>query len=178
MSDRYYLCIDLKTFYASVECVLRGLDPFKTKLVVADPSRGNGAITLAVSPYMKELGVKNRGRIFEIPKHLDYIIAVPQMKKYMEYSAKIYSIYLRYIAKEDIYPYSIDEMFLDITTYLKLYKTTPEKLAKALMNKIYDSLSDLAGIQKFDEVVPFIKIWVNNEKFSQEIIKRIRKIII
>lgn len=140
MSDRYYLCIDLKTFYASVECVLRGLDPFKTKLVVADPSRGDGAITLAVSPYMKELGVKNRGRIFEIPKHLDYIVAVPQMKKYMEYSAKIYSIYLRYIAKEDIYPYSIDEMFLDITTYLKLYKTTPEKLAKALMNKIYEEL--------------------------------------
>lgn len=140
MSNRYYLCIDLKTFYASVECVLRGLDPFKTKLVVADPSRGDGAITLAVSPYMKELGVKNRCRIFEIPKNIEYIVAIPQMKKYMEYSSKIYSIYLRYIAKEDIYPYSIDEMFLDITTYLKLYKTTPIKLAKALMNKIYEEL--------------------------------------
>ena len=140
MDSKYYLCIDLKTFYASVECVLRGLNPFKTKLVVADPSRGDGAITLAVSPYMKELGVKNRCRIFEIPKNIDYIIAMPQMRKYMEYSAKIYSIYLRYISKEDIYPYSIDEMFLDITTYLKLYKTTPEKLAKALMGKIYSEL--------------------------------------
>lgn len=140
MSDRVYICIDLKTFYASVECVLRGLDPFKTKLVVADPSRGNGAITLAVSPLMKKLGVKNRCRIFEIPKEIDYIVAIPQMKKYMEYSSKIYSIYLRYIAKEDIYPYSIDEMFLDITTYLSLYNTTPEKLAKALMNKIYEEL--------------------------------------
>ena len=140
MSNRYYLCIDLKTFYASVECVLRGLDPFKTKLVVADPTRGNGAITLAVSPYMKELGVKNRCRIFEIPKDMEYIVAIPQMKKYMEYSAKIYGIYLRYIAKEDIYPYSIDEMFLDITTYLKLYKTTPENLAKKLMDKVYEEL--------------------------------------
>lgn len=140
MSSRYYLCIDLKTFYASCECVMRGLDPFKTNLVVADPSRGDGAITLAISPKMKSLGVKNRCRIFEIPKGIDYIVAIPQMKKYMEFSAKIYSIYLRYISKEDIYPYSIDEMFLDITTYLKLYNTTPLKLAQFLMDKIYNEL--------------------------------------
>ena len=140
MSESYYLCIDLKTFYASCECVLRGLDPFKTNLVVADPSRGKGAICLATSPKLKAMGIRNRCRLFEIPDGIEYITAMPQMKKYMEFSSKIYSIYLRYIAKEDIYPYSIDEMFLDISTYLKLYKTTPEKLAKALMNKIKDEL--------------------------------------
>ena len=140
MSDRVYLCIDLKTFFASCECVLRGLDPYKTNLVVADPSRGGGAICLAISPKMKAMGIKNRCRLFEIPKEVEYITAMPQMKRYMEFSAKIYSIYLRYISKDDIYPYSIDEMFLDITTYLKLYKTTPEKMAKALMDKIYTEL--------------------------------------
>ena len=140
MSDRFYLCIDLKTFFASVECVLRGLDPFKTNLVVADPSRGKGAICLAISPKMKSMGIKNRCRLFEIPNDVEYITAMPQMKRYIEYAAKIYSIYLRYISKDDIYPYSIDEMFLDITTYLKLYKTTPEKLAQLLMNKVYTEL--------------------------------------
>ena len=140
MDNRYYLCIDLKTFFASCECVLRGLDPFKTNLIVADPSRGKGAICLAISPKMKAMGIKNRCRLFEIPDGVSYITAMPQMKKYMEFSSKIYSIYLRYIAPEDIYPYSIDEMFLDVTTYLTLYKTTPEKLAKALMNKISSEL--------------------------------------
>ena len=140
MSEHVYLCIDLKTFFASCECVLRNLDPFKTNLVVADPSRGKGAICLAISPKMKAMGIKNRCRLFEIPDGVEYITAMPQMKRYMEFSSKIYSIYLRYIAKEDIYPYSIDEMFLDITTYLKLYKTTPHKLAKALMNRISKEL--------------------------------------
>ena len=140
MDNRYYLCIDLKTFFASCECVLRGLDPFKTNLVVADPSRGKGAICLAISPKMKAMGIRNRCRLFEIPEGVSYITAMPQMKKYMEFSAKIYAIYLRYIAASDIYPYSIDEMFLDVTTYLSLYKTTPEKLAKALMNKISSEL--------------------------------------
>ena len=90
--DKIYLCIDLKTFYASVECVERNLDPFKTNLVVADSSRGFGAICLAVSPAMKNLGVKNRCRVYEIPKNIKYITALPRMKLYMEYSAKIYSI--------------------------------------------------------------------------------------
>ena len=135
MSNRYYICIDLKTFFASVECVLRGLDPFKTNLVVADPSRGKGAICLAISPALKNIGVRNRCRLFEIPDGVEYITAMPRMKKYMEFSTKIYSIYLRYISKEDIHPYSIDEMFLDVTTYLELYNTTPEKLAKALLKK-------------------------------------------
>ena len=85
--EKVYICIDLKTFFASVECVERGMDPFKTKLVVADTERGNGTICLAVSPLMKQLGVKNRCRLFEIPKNLDYIIAKPRMKKYIEYAA-------------------------------------------------------------------------------------------
>ena len=85
--QRYYLCIDQKTFFATVECVERGLDPFSTNLVVADPERGPGAICLAVSPKMKMLGVKNRSRIFEIPKSIDYIVAVPRMKKYIDYAA-------------------------------------------------------------------------------------------
>ena len=79
----YYLCIDLKSFYASVECVSRGLDPMKANLVVADPSRGNGAICLAITPNMKKMGIKNRCRIFEIPKNVKYIVSMPQMKKYM-----------------------------------------------------------------------------------------------
>ena len=120
----YYLCIDLKSFYASVECVSRGLDPMKANLVVADPSRGNGAICLAITPNMKKMGIKNRCRIFEIPKNVEYITALPRMKKYMEVSAEIYSIYLKYVASEDIHVYSIDECFLDITKYLKLYNKT------------------------------------------------------
>lgn len=140
MIKRYYLCIDLKSFFASVECVEQNLDPFKTNLVVADPSRGNGAICLAITPAMKELGIKNRCRIFEIPKHVKYIVAIPRMSLYIKYAAKIYAIYLRYIAKEDIHPYSIDEMFLDITNYLKLYQMRPEEVALFLMNKIYEEL--------------------------------------
>ena len=100
--NKVYLCIDLKSFYASVECVERGLDPFTTNLVVADPSRGNGAICLAVSPHLKSIGVKNRCRIFEIPKDIEYITALPRMKKYIESSADIYSVYLKYISPDDI----------------------------------------------------------------------------
>lgn len=109
--EKTYLCIDLKSFYASVECVERGLDPFITNLVVADSARGRGAICLAITPAMKALGVKNRCRIFEIPNNLSYITAKPRMKLYMKYSADIYAIYLKYVAKEDIYVYSIDECF-------------------------------------------------------------------
>ena len=95
---KVYLCIDLKTFFASVECVERGLDPFATNLVVADPSRGKGAICLAVSPCLKNQGVRNRCRLFEIPDNISYITAMPRMKYYIEYSANIYSIYLKYFA--------------------------------------------------------------------------------
>ena len=97
--ERTYFCIDLKTFYASVECVERGLDPFTTDLVVADPTRGQGAICLAISPHLKSLGVRNRCRVFEIPKQIKYITAMPRMNLYIKYSANIYGIYLKYIAK-------------------------------------------------------------------------------
>ena len=136
---RMYMCIDLKTFFASVECVERNLDPFSTNLVVADESRGDGSICLAVSPKMKMLGVKNRCRLFEIPKNIDYIIAKPRMNKYIEYAANIYAIYLKYIDKEDIHVYSIDEAFLDVSSYLKLYKMDSLSLAQMILKDIFDS---------------------------------------
>ena len=134
-----YLVIDLKTFYASVECVERGLDPFTTNLVVADPSRGKGAICLAITPAMKMLGIKNRCRIYEIPENVKYIIALPRMQKYIDYSANIYEIYLKYISKDDIHVYSIDEAFLDVSKYLKFYKMKSIDLAKTIMKDIYDT---------------------------------------
>ena len=143
-----YFCIDLKTFYASVECVERGLDPFQTNLVVADPSRGRGAICLAISPRMKMLGVKNRCRIYEIPPNIKYIIAVPRMKKYIEYSANVYGIYLKYFSKDDIHVYSVDEAFMDVTNYLTMYKKTPVELAKMVIKDIFNTfgITATAGI--------------------------------
>ena len=146
--QKIYMCIDLKTFYASVECVERGLDPFNTNLVVADSTRGKGTICLAISPKMKMLGVKNRCRIFEIPPTIKYITAMPRMKKYIEYSANIYAIYLKYFSKDDIHVYSIDEAFMDATSYLTLYKLTPIELAKKIINDIYKTygITATAGI--------------------------------
>ena len=145
---RIYLCIDLKTFYASVECVERNLDPFKTDLIVADTSRGKGTLCLAITPKMKERGIHNRCRVYEIPSDIKYIAAKPRMKKYIEYSAKIYGIYLKYVAKEDIHVYSIDECFLDITTYLKLYKKEPIDIAKMIIDDVYKTtgITATAGI--------------------------------
>lgn len=134
--QKTYLCIDLKSFYASVECVERGLDALTTKLVVADSSRTDKTICLAVSPALKSMGVKNRCRVFEIPKNIDYIMAMPRMQLYIDYSAKIYSIYLRYISKDDIHVYSIDECFLDITPYLDYYQKTPRELAQMLIKDV------------------------------------------
>lgn len=131
-----YLCIDLKSFYASVECVDRGLDPLTTKLVVADPERTEKTICLAVSPAMKKLGIKNRCRVFEIPDNLEYIMAPPRMQRYIDVSADIYGIYLKYISKEDIHVYSIDEAFLDCTDYLKMYQMTAEELADTIMKDV------------------------------------------
>lgn len=136
MMDRLYLCIDLKSFYASVECAERGIDPFEINLVVADPSRGGGAITLAATPAIKKLGVPSRGRIFEIPKDIEYIIAPPRMSLYMEYSAKIYGIMLKYISADDIHVYSCDEAFLDVTTYISLYKKTAKQIAQMILDDI------------------------------------------
>ena len=103
-----FLCIDLKSFYASVECVERGLDPFTTNLVVADPDRSVSTICLAITPAMKKLGIRNRCRIHEIPDHIEYIVAKPRMQLYMEYSARIYGISLTYVAKEDIHVYRVE----------------------------------------------------------------------
>jgi len=146
--QKVYMCIDLKTFFASVECVERNLDPFTTNLVVADPRRGNGAICLAISPKMKMQGVKNRCRIFEIPKSIDYIVAIPRMKKYIEYSANVYGIYLKYFSKDDIHVYSIDEVFIDCTAYLNLYKKNPIELAKMVIKDVFDTygLTATSGI--------------------------------
>lgn len=135
-NNRIYFCIDMKSFFASVECAERNLNPFETNLVVADNSRGEGAICLAISPKMKALGVKNRCRIFEIPKNIKYIVAKPRMKKYIEYSADIYELYLQYISKEDIHVYSIDESFIDATDYLRIYNLKPKEFAIQLINEI------------------------------------------
>lgn len=134
--QRTYLCIDMKSFYASVECAERHLSPFETNLVVADESRGTGAITLAISPKMKSLGVKNRCRLFEIPKNIDYIIAMPRMSLYIKYCADIFEIYLDYFSPDDIHQYSIDEAFIDVTDYLSIYKLTAKALAKKLIDEI------------------------------------------
>lgn len=134
--QRWYICIDLKSFYASVECVERGLDPMTTNLVVADPERSDKTICLAVSPSMKALGVRNRCRVFEIPENIRYIMAPPRMQKYIDYAAEIYGIYLGYFSKEDIHVYSIDEAFIDVTPYLSTYRTTPRELAVEVMEKV------------------------------------------
>lgn len=137
MEDKIYLCIDLKSFFASVECAERGLDAMTTDLVVADPERSEKTICLAVSPSMKKKGVKNRCRLFQIPDHMKYITAVPRMQLYIDYSARIYEVYLKYVAKEDIYPYSIDECFMDITHYLSLYQMSPVELGRTIMEDVY-----------------------------------------
>lgn len=137
MGTRTYVCIDLKSFYASVECVARGLDPFTTNLVVADPERSEKTICLAVSPALKRLGVPGRCRLFEIPKNIDFIIATPRMQKYIDISAQIYGIYLNYISKDDIHVYSIDEVFMDVTDYLDLYKCSAKELGLRMTADVY-----------------------------------------
>ena len=141
MENRVYFVIDMKSFFASVECAERGLDPMTTRLVVADESRTEKTVCLAVTPALKQMGVKNRCRLFEIPKKIDFIIAPPRMKMYIEYAAKIYAIYLKYIDKRDIHVYSIDECFIDVTEYLKLYKTRAKPFADKLMKEILQELS-------------------------------------
>lgn len=136
MKERHILSIDLKSFFASCECVMRKLDPFKVPLVVANPSQGSGAITLAVTPALKKQGVPSRGRIYEIPKNIKYMIVPPRMNSYIKFSEKVISIYLDYVAKEDLHVYSIDECFLDVTNYLNLYKKTDYELALEILNEI------------------------------------------
>lgn len=134
--ERHILSIDLKSFFASCECIVRDLDPFKVPLVVANKKQGNGAITLAVTPFLKAQGVPSRGRLYEIPKNIKYMIVPPRMSLYIKMSEKVISIYLDYVSCEDLHIYSIDECFLDITNYLKLYKMSDYEIAKCILNDI------------------------------------------
>jgi DNA polymerase V len=180
--ERVYLAIDLKSFYASVECMERGLDPITTNLVVADASRTEKTICLAVSPALKAYGIPGRARLFEVVQRvkeinrerklkapggvftgssvhswelkkrpdlaLDYIAAPPRMAFYIEYSTRIYDIYLKYVAPEDMHVYSIDEIFCDVTDYLETYQMTPRELAMRMLWDVYDTtgITATAGI--------------------------------
>ena len=181
-SDKIYIAIDLKSFYASVEAVDLGLDPLTANLVVADPSRTEKTICLAVSPSLKAYGISGRARLFEVVQkvkqanslrrsglpqrkftgrscdakmlerdprlEIDYVIAPPQMAHYMEVSTKIYHIYLKYVAPEDIHVYSIDEVFMDVTHYLKTYQKTPRQLAQQMIQDVLENtgITATAGI--------------------------------
>ena len=167
MKERTYICCDLKSFYASVECVERGLDPMTTNLVVADKQRTEKTICLAVSPSLKAYGISGRARLFEVVERvrevnarrqreapgrqftgsswhdpevrenpslsLDYLVAPPRMAHYIDWSTKIYSVYLKYVSPEDIYPYSIDEVFIDLTNYLDTYHMTARELTRTMI---------------------------------------------
>lgn len=148
MKERVIMSIDLKSFFASCECVNRGLDPFTTPLVVADTSRGQGAMTLAVTPYLRNKGVNSRSRVFELPKNIKIIFVKPRMKLYETYSNKVREIFKSFISEEDIHIYSIDEVFMDVTDYLKYYKMTDIELAKTIMKTIKDKtgLTSTCGI--------------------------------
>lgn len=148
LKQKTYICIDLKSFYASVECADRGLDPFTTNLVVADPTRSENTICLAITPAMKEAGVRNRCRVREIPKGVAYLTAMPRMRRYMEVSKQIYKVYLRYVSTEDIYPYSIDECFIDATPYLRLYDIGAKEFAERLRASVLEEtgVTATAGI--------------------------------
>lgn len=134
--ERSYLCIDLKSFYASCECVERGLDPLTTDLVVADPERSDKTICLAVSPSLKAKGVRNRCRVFQIPQGMEYIMAPPRMALYIRYSARIYQTMLRFVSEDDIHVYSIDEAFLDVTGYLGFHKCSARQLGERIRQAI------------------------------------------
>ncbi len=141
-------CIDLKSFYASVECVERGLDPFKTPLIVADASRGGGSIILAVSPFLKARGIPGRLRLHEMPPIPDLIIAKPRMKKYLAYSRMVIGVYLDYVSKDDLHIYSVDEAFLDLTPYLRYYDCDALCLTRRIMKSVYQKtkIPSSAGI--------------------------------
>lgn len=155
--NRKYIAIDLKSFYASVECFERGLDPLTTNLVVADESRTDKTICLAVSPSLKAYGISGRARLFEAKKvlsdyekhtgkHVAFIIAPPRMARYIKYSTDIYNIYLRYISSEDIHVYSIDEVFMDVTSYLSIYKKTAHELAITIIKSVLEETGITATV--------------------------------
>ena len=149
--QRTYIAIDLKSFYASVECVDRGLDPLTTNLVVADESRTDKTICLAVTPSLKAYGIGGRARLFEVKQKargVDFIIAPPRMAHYIEVSSRVYGIYLKYIAAEDIHVYSIDEVFMDVTNYLRTYKMSAHQLAMTIIRDVLSQtgITATAGI--------------------------------
>ena len=146
--DKVIAVIDLKAFYSYVECLDRGLDPFKTPLVVADKSRSVNTIILSVTPYLKARGVPSRLRIKELPKGYNYIYATPRMSRYLEMSAEVVNIFLDFVAEEDIHVYSIDEAFINITPYLNYYKKTGLEIVKDIIKAIKDrtGLMATAGI--------------------------------
>lgn len=182
MRQHTYIAIDLKSFYASVECRDRGLDPLDTNLVVADESRTDKTICLAVTPTLKSFGISGRARLFEVKQRvqevnadrkrnlrgrefagsshfyselskdpsleLDFIIAPPRMAYYMEYSTRIYEIYMKYVAPEDIIVYSIDEVFMDVTDYLQTYRLSPRDLAMKMILEVLETtgITATAGI--------------------------------
>ncbi|MGI6230518.1 MAG: DNA repair protein [Tractidigestivibacter sp.] len=134
----HYLCIDMKSFYASVECVDRGLDPLTADLVVADPTRGDGTLCLAVSPHLKAQGVSGRARVYQIPSRLTYTKAMPRMRRYMEASADVYQTYLRWVSAQDVHAYSCDEAFLDVGPYLRYYGCSAEELAGRIIADVHE----------------------------------------
>lgn len=133
---RHYLVIDLRSFYASVECVDRHLDPLQADLVVADPTRSPNTICLAVSPHLKAQGVRNRCRLREIPTRLSYVCALPRMRRYMEVSCDVLKVYLSWFAPDDIWPYSVDEAFIDVTPYLRLYDKDAAELGRMVKEDV------------------------------------------
>lgn len=137
LPTRNILCIDLKSFFASCECIERGLDPFTYPLIVANKKQGNGAISLAVTPFLKKQGVKSRGRLYEIPKNIKYNVVNPRMNLYLQKSKEVVSIYLDFVSVDDLHVYSIDEAFLDVTDYLTLYKKSDYELALEILDTIY-----------------------------------------
>lgn len=146
--ERCIAVIDLKAFYSFVECLDRSLDPFKTPLVVCDKERGKNTIVLSVTPFLKKHGVPSRLRIRDLPKQFNYVYAVPRMERYIEKSSEVVSILLDFFSEEDIHVYSIDEAFVDMTTYLKYYKMDGLSLTKHIINVIKDrtGLCATAGI--------------------------------
>ena len=148
MKKRVIAVIDLKAFYSYVECLDRGLDPWKEPLVVADKDRGTNTIVLSVSPFLKKQGIPSRCRVKELPKKYKYIYAVPRMERYLEKSAQVIDVLYHFVAEEDVHVYSIDEAFVDLTTYLKYYNKTPLQMVTTIINQIKEEtgLQATAGI--------------------------------
>lgn len=144
--NRDILCVDLKSFYASVSCILNGLDPLTTKLAVVGDTKRQGSVVLASTPKLKEIGIRTGSRLYEIPHRSDIYITNPKMQTYMNVSSKISSIALQYVPHEDFHQYSIDEFFMDITDSYHLFAPSPATFAELLQKSIYDETGILSTI--------------------------------